>query len=70
MTIFLPEEKEKTTKEAPDFCDVTEEEIMFLWHSLQTGGHLDENEAWNVVVVGIALDFAFGRISTTANTIH
>jgi len=39
---------------------VTEEEIIFLWRSIKTNG-LSEEEAWNAVVTGLALDRAFAK---------
>jgi len=38
----------------------TEEEIIYLWRSLKSGG-LSEDEAWHAVVTGMALDMAFAR---------
>jgi len=38
----------------------TEEEIICLWRSLQSGG-LTGEEAWHAIVTGIALDMAFAR---------
>jgi hypothetical protein len=39
---------------------VTEEEIIFLWRSINANG-LSEEEAWNAVVTGLALDRAFAK---------
>ena len=39
---------------------VTEEEIIFLWRSIKANG-LSEEEAWNAVVTGLALDRAFAK---------
>ena len=39
---------------------VTEEEILGLWRSLKGRG-VSEDEAWQAVVTGIALDMAFAR---------
>jgi len=42
----------------PDlFETVTEEEIIFLWRSIKDRG-LSEDEAWQAVVTGMALDMA------------
>jgi hypothetical protein len=51
------------------FDDVTEEEIIFLWQSLKSGG-LSGDEAWHAVVTGIALDMAFARSKTTKQIDH
>lgn len=42
------------------FDNITEEEIISLWHSFKLGG-LSESEAWDAIVTGIALDMAFDR---------
>ena len=43
-----------------DFESVTEEEIICLWRSIKGRG-ISENEAWNAVVAGLALDAAFAN---------
>lgn len=51
------------TEEASEldaFDSVTEEEIVCLWRSLHSSG-LSEGEAWDAVVVGLALEVAFER---------
>jgi hypothetical protein len=57
------------TTEQDAFDDVTEEEIIFLWQSLKSGG-LSGDEAWHAVVTGIALDMAFARSKTTKQIDH
>ena len=42
------------------FDSVTEEEIIHLWRSIKGRG-LSEDEAWQAVVTGIALDMAFAK---------
>jgi hypothetical protein len=42
------------------FESVTEEEIIYLWRSIKGRG-LSEDEAWQAVVTGIALDMAFAK---------
>jgi hypothetical protein len=42
------------------FETVTEEEIIYLWRSIKGRG-LSEDEAWQAVVTGIALDMAFAK---------
>ncbi len=48
------------------FESVTEEEIIHLWRSIKGRG-LSEDEAWQAVVTGIALDMAFSK---SKNCIH
>ncbi len=45
------------------FESVTEEEIIYLWRSIKGRG-LSEDEAWQAVVTGIALDMAFSNTRT------
>lgn len=54
----------------PDLFDtITEEEIIFLWRSIKGRG-LSEEEAWQAVVTGMALDMAFARSKCCAMTEH
>jgi hypothetical protein len=57
------------TPEQDAFDDVTEEEIIFLWQSLKSGG-LSGDEAWHAIVTGIALDMAFARSKTARQLEH
>ncbi len=50
------------------FESVTEEEIIHLWRSIKGRG-LSEDEAWQAVVTGIALDMAFAK-SRSCNQIE
>ena len=50
------------------FESVTEEEIIHLWRSIKGRG-LSEDEAWQAVVTGIALDLAFAK-SRSCNQIE
>ena len=56
----------KNTEEIVDrshlasFDDVTEEDIILLWQSYKSSG-LSEDDAWNAIMAGIALDMAFAR---------
>lgn len=44
-----------------DFLEsVSEEEIIYLWRSFKGHG-LSEDEAWQAIVTGIALDMAFAK---------
>ncbi len=42
------------------FDSVTEEEVIYLWRSIK-GRALSEDEAWQAVVTGLALDLAFAK---------
>ena len=49
----LDEEREREV-----FESVTNEEILYLWRSIK-GRSISENDAWNAVMAGLALDVAF-----------
>ena len=51
------------------FDSVTEEEIIYLWRSIKGKG-LSEDEAWQVIVTGIALDMAFAKTKATKQLEH
>ena len=51
------------------FESVTEEEIIYLWRSIKGRG-LSEDEAWQAVVTGIALDMAFAKTKTCKQIEH
>lgn len=51
------------------FDTVTEEEIIYLWRSIKVRG-LTEDEAWQAVVTGLALDMAFAKTRYCGNTEH
>lgn len=51
------------------FSSITEEEIIHLWRSIQGRG-VSENDAWQAIVTGIALDMAFQKTKTTRNIEH
>jgi hypothetical protein len=42
------------------FESVTEEEIIYLWRSIKGRG-LSEDQAWQAIVTGLALDMAFSK---------
>jgi hypothetical protein len=45
----------------PDlFENITEEEVIFLWRSIKGRG-ISEDQAWQAIVTGIALDMAFAK---------
>jgi len=47
-------------REREIFESVTDEEILYLWRSIK-GRRISENEAWNAVMAGLALDVAFAN---------
>ncbi len=47
-------------REREIFESVTDEEILYLWRSIK-GRRISENEAWNAVRAGLALDVAFAN---------
>jgi hypothetical protein len=51
------------------FESVTEEEIIHLWRSIKGRG-LSEDEAWQAVVTGIALDMAFSKSKNCSHIEH
>jgi hypothetical protein len=51
------------------FESVTEEEIIHLWRSIKGRG-LSEDEAWQAVVTGIALDMAFAKSRNCTHIEH
>ena len=51
------------------FESVTEEEIMYLWRSIKGKG-LSEDEAWQAIVTGIALDMAFAKTKAIKQLEH
>lgn len=51
------------------FESVTEEEIIHLWRSIKGRG-LSEDEAWQAVVTGIALDMAFAKSRNSTQIEH
>jgi len=64
MHSVLDEEREQEL-----FDSVTEEEIIYLWRSIKRRG-ISENEAWNVVLTGFALDMAFAKSKTCKQIEH
>ena len=51
------------------FESVTEEEIIYLWRSIKGKG-LSEDEAWQAIVTGIALDMAFAKTKSAKQLEH
>jgi Fe-S cluster assembly scaffold protein SufB len=56
-------------REQDIFESVTEEEIIYLWRSIKGKG-LSEDEAWQAIVTGIALDMAFAKTRTAKQLEH
>jgi hypothetical protein len=54
----------------PDlFESVTEEEIIYLWRSIK-GRSVSEDEAWQAIVTGLALDMAFSKTRSSKQIEH
>jgi len=56
-------------REQDFFESVSEEEIIYLWRSIKGKG-LTEDEAWQAIVTGMALDMAFAKTKTTKQIEH
>ena len=51
------------------FDSVTDEELIYLWRWIKGRG-ISENEAWNVVLTGLALDKASDKSKTSMQIEH
>ncbi len=51
------------------FTSVTDKEIIYLWRSIKGRG-ISENEAWNILLTGFALDIAFAKSKTCKEIEH
>ena len=51
------------------FETVSEEEIIDLWRSIKVKG-LSEDQAWQAIVTGMALDMAFAKTKATKQIEH
>ena len=51
------------------FDSVTDEELIYLWRWIKGRG-ISANEAWNVVLTGLALDKAFDKRKTCMQIEH
>ena len=58
-----------TERDQDLFESVTEEEIIHLWRSIKGRG-LSEDQAWQAVVTGIALDMAFAKSKNSPQIEH
>ena len=51
------------------FDSVTEDEIMYHWRAIRSKG-LSDDDAWQAIVTGIALDLAFAKSKTFRQIEH
>jgi len=51
------------------FDRVTDEELIYFWRWIKARG-ISANEAWNVVLTGLALDKAFDKSKTSMQIEH
>jgi len=51
------------------FDSVTEDEIMYHWRTIRSKG-LSDDDAWQAIVTGIALDMAFAKSKTFRQIEH
>ncbi|HWO41153.1 MAG TPA: hypothetical protein VNO43_05065 [Candidatus Eisenbacteria bacterium] len=51
------------------FDSISEEEILLLWRSIKGRG-LSEDQAWQAIVTGIALDMAFSKSRSSFQIEH
>ncbi len=51
------------------FESVTEDEIMYHWRAIRSKG-LSDDDAWQAIVTGIALDMAFAKSKTFRQIEH
>jgi len=51
------------------FDSVTEDEIMYHWRAIRSKG-LSDDDAWQAIVTGIALDMAFAKSKTFRQIEH
>jgi hypothetical protein len=56
-------------REQDFFESVTEEEIIYLWRSIKDRG-MSENDAWQAIVTGLALDMAFAKTKACKQIEH
>ena len=51
------------------FDSVTEDEIMYHWRVIRSKG-MSDDDAWQAIVTGIALDMAFAKSKTFRQIEH
>jgi hypothetical protein len=56
-------------REQEFFDSVTEDEIMYHWRAIRSKG-LSDDDAWQAIVTGIALDLAFAKSKTLRQLEH
>jgi hypothetical protein len=56
-------------REQDIFESVTEEEIIYLWRSIKDRG-MSEDDAWQAIVTGLALDMAFAKTKACKQIEH
>ncbi|MBI1995485.1 MAG: hypothetical protein HYU31_16450 [Deltaproteobacteria bacterium] len=56
-------------REQEFFDSVTEDEIMYHWRAIKSKG-LSDDDAWQAIVTGIALDMAFAKSKTFRQIEH
>ena len=56
-------------REQEFFDSVTEDEIMYHWRAIRSKG-LSDDDAWQAIVTGIALDLAFAKSKTFGQIEH
>ena len=56
-------------REQDIFESVTEEEIIYLWRSIKDRG-MSEDDAWQAIVTGLALDMAFAKTKVCKQIEH
>ena len=56
-------------REQEFFDSVTEDEIMQHWRSIKSKG-LSDDDAWQAIVTGIALDMAFAKSKASRQIEH
>ena len=56
-------------REQEFFDSVTEDEIMDHWRAIKSKG-LSDDDAWQAIVTGIALDMAFAKSKTFRQIEH
>jgi hypothetical protein len=56
-------------REQEFFDSVTEDEIMYHWRTIRSKG-MSDDDAWQAIVTGIALDMAFAKNKASRQTEH
>ena len=51
------------------FDSVTEDEIMYHWRAIRSKG-MSDDDAWQAIVTGIALDMAFAKSKISRQIEH